>query len=77
MSEDELEELLNHAAAGARHAALESVVAKIRAHAGEQFANGRDQLARQIRAIAEELDPQVAAAKAELQKHIDKATQKR
>lgn len=76
MSEEELELLLRHTAAGAEHATLQMVVTTIERYAANSFIRKQDGLAQALRALSEEFEGLREAASAALQKHIDRSLAK-
>ena len=76
MTDDELEELLEHTATARELATLESVVADLRTRAGELFTSGKDDLAKEVRRLTNELDDRSQVVRLRLQEHIDRAVAK-
>jgi hypothetical protein len=70
LTDDELEEQLAHSAAGAKHATLHGVVGSLMARAGDLFAMGHDQLATEVRALANRFDKERKEAATVLDGHI-------
>jgi hypothetical protein len=75
MTEDELELRLQHTHVAGKRALLATVVAMLQAAAGEEFARGRDEVARAIRELFMRFAPELQALEKDLEGHIQREYQ--
>ena len=70
MTEEEITRMQMHSSAGGRHAALKEVTELLRAKAGNAFAAGRDEEARVVRRLADEMEVLRQAASSKLKEFV-------
>ncbi|MFI5298201.1 MAG: hypothetical protein ACHREM_08900 [Polyangiales bacterium] len=76
MTEEELDELLEHTATGREHTILQSVVRTLNERAGALFAQRKDALATEMRDLAAEFDKSLTLVAIRLRTHTDRSIER-
>jgi len=76
MTEEELEERLQHSSIAGHHVALEEIVGTLRGRAGDLFSAGRDGLAEEVRRLMQQFEARRVEVSKTLDAHIIAARKK-